>query len=192
MNNETYLQESARSVSPIFNTDKEEKYGLLLKETLQNAINVGVDIDTLKRKIFYGKAIPENVKIPAATKYYYDVNSCTTEALFTDGKLSGNYSADFVHGVFGVVGETGELIQALTQSVHEKTPVDRVNVIEECGDLLWYIALILRSQGSTFDEAMDKNIAKLRKRFPGQFTSEHALNRDLEAERKILAGGTND
>jgi hypothetical protein len=35
---------------------------------------------------------------------------------------------------------------------------------------------------------MDRNIAKLRTRYPEKFASDRALNRDLEAERKVLEG----
>ena len=35
---------------------------------------------------------------------------------------------------------------------------------------------------------MDRNIAKLQKRFPVKFTEEAALNRNLEAERAALEG----
>lgn len=36
------------------------------------------------------------------------------------------------------------------------------------------------------EDCMEKNIAKLRARFPEKFTSEHAINRDLVKERQIL------
>ena len=35
-------------------------------------------------------------------------------------------------------------------------------------------------------EILDKNIAKLKKRFPDKFTQDKAINRDTNAERKIL------
>lgn len=37
-------------------------------------------------------------------------------------------------------------------------------------------------------ESLEKNIAKLKARFPEKFTQEAALNRNLELERKILEG----
>ena len=41
-----------------------------------------------------------------------------------------------------------------------------------------------------FEEILESNINKLKHRFPDKFSSEKALNRDLEGERKILEGET--
>ncbi len=38
---------------------------------------------------------------------------------------------------------------------------------------------------------MDRNIAKLRKRYPERFTEQAANVRDLEAERSVLEGDSN-
>jgi hypothetical protein len=56
------------------------------------------------------------------------------------------------------------------------------------GDLYWYLAMMHRSLGTTPSEAWETNIAKLRRRYEGKFTANEALNRDLDAERKILEG----
>jgi hypothetical protein len=38
----------------------------------------------------------------------------------------------------------------------------------------------------SFEEMMDKNVAKLKARYPNKFTQESALNRDLAKERAVL------
>jgi len=91
-----------------------------------------------------------------------------------------------VHAALGVGTEAGELQDALKKSIMYGKPLDPVNVMEECGDLMWYIALALAATGYTMEEAMERNIAKLRRRFPEKFTSENALTRDLSAERTAL------
>jgi len=187
MDNKTYLNESARSVSGYFMLTHEANSSLAFKHALKEVILQGSRVDELKRAIFYGKDFNINHKMPDV-EALADINALALVDKFNLGRSKGHFNADLVHGVVGVIGEASELVQALTKSVLAEEPIDRVNVIEEAGDLLWYIALILRSVDSTFDEAMDINIAKLRKRFPGQFTQEHALNRDLEGERKILEG----
>jgi len=58
--------------------------------------------------------------------------------------------------------------------------------MEEVGDILWYCAIILKYTGHTFGDAMERNIAKLEKRYPDKFTEEDAVNRDLVSERKEL------
>lgn len=167
------------------------------------------------------------------------------------------------HAAKGMNTEQGELDDMLKKHLIYGKPFDDVNVLEECGDVLWYVALALRAIdvemgmlwpprvptfppslitklmridsavkdmnraqamlnfdlelyragvigeggigvlatsskmldavnaalvacGYTMEQAMDRNIAKLMKRYPDKFTSEAALNRDLDGERATL------
>lgn len=109
----------------------------------------------------------------------------------TNSKVSlylGDETADLIHAAIGAGTEAGELLDQVKRHLFYDAPLDRINVIEECGDILWYVALALRSVDSTFGEAMEKNIAKLAKRYPEKFTTEKAVTRDLAVERKVLEG----
>lgn len=94
--------------------------------------------------------------------------------------------ARLMHGMIGVCTEAGELQDMVKKALIYKKPLDKVNVMEECGDLLWYIALCLDAAGYTMSECMERNIDKLRIRFPDKFTFKGANNRDLDAERASL------
>lgn len=102
---------------------------------------------------------------------------------------------DLLHSVLGLTTETGEL--ANTIKVHfayknKEDKLDIVNIVEEFGDLLWYIAIGLNSVGSSIDEAMEKNIAKLSARYKsGKFSADDALRRDLHKERSVLEDASN-
>lgn len=155
----------------------------------------------------------------------------------------GSSEKDFAHMAMGVVSEFGEL---------EDSYKDRVNFMEELGDMTWYLAgictLLLKKSFSNlsrgvepmkddgdeyrsiyiladlakahlaygkkmdlnqieehvknilsfiklmcelkqevdFREVLEKNIAKLKVRYPDKFDADKALDRDLEAERKAL------
>ena len=91
-----------------------------------------------------------------------------------------------LHATLGLVTESGEFADSVKRSLFYKQEYDRTNAIEELGDVMWYIALAIDILGTSFDEVMEKNIAKLAKRYPDKYTDYHALNRDLESERKIL------
>lgn len=93
-----------------------------------------------------------------------------------------------MHGMMGVVTEIGEAMDVLKKHFIYGTPIDWVNVMEEAGDKAWYIALILHAAGYTFSDALERNIAKLKKRFGGAFSQEAAVKRDLTAEREVLEG----
>lgn len=90
------------------------------------------------------------------------------------------------HAAMGLVTEAGELLDVFKKFKFYGKPVDLVNYKEELGDILWYVALACNELGVTFDELQQTNIEKLLKRFPDKFSQEKALNRDLEAERKVL------
>lgn len=93
---------------------------------------------------------------------------------------------DLLHGTAGVCTEAGELMDIYKKHKFYGKPVDWVNVKEEVGDVMWYLALVCRSAGITLEDAARVNIEKLRVRYPEKFTADAALKRDLGAERKIL------
>lgn len=90
------------------------------------------------------------------------------------------------HGVFGLVTEAGEMLDALKKHLFYGAPLDLTNIKEELGDVEWYMSLILTFLGTTHDSIFELNVAKLKSRYPERFEESQALNRDLQKERKIL------
>lgn len=99
---------------------------------------------------------------------------------------SKELNAQLLHGVIGICTESGELIDQLKKCLIYKKQLDEVNILEECGDLLWYISIALDSCGYTMEDAMKKNLSKLLVRFPDKYQDENALNRNLNKERCVL------
>ena len=93
-----------------------------------------------------------------------------------------------LHSCMGICTESGELMDAVKKTIVYGKALDVVNVKEEIGDLFWYIGLLCNSLGLSFEEIWETNIAKLRKRYPQNFTEAAALDRDLSAERSVLEG----
>lgn len=98
-------------------------------------------------------------------------------------------SVDDLHSVLGIITETGELADALKKAAFYGREFDLTNVKEELGDLMWYVAKLIRDHGWTFEEIMALNIAKLKARFPNNFTNFDAIHRNLGKERNILEQG---
>ncbi len=92
------------------------------------------------------------------------------------------------HAVIGMAGETGELATAIQRWLYYGKELDKTNIKEELGDMLWYIAEACNALKINMDELPRSNIAKLKARFPDKFTEEAAAeeNRDREAERRAL------
>lgn len=91
-----------------------------------------------------------------------------------------------LHCVLGMSGEVGELADAFKKSVFYQEELDETHLIEEIGDSDWYKSIGLSALGSTIGESFERNIAKLRARFPGKFNCQDATVRDREAEREAL------
>ena len=91
-----------------------------------------------------------------------------------------------LHAAMGLVTEAGEFLDVLKKFMFYGKPIDRVNLAEELGDSQWYAAIGCDALGVTMIETMNKNIRKLKKRFPDKFESHLAIHRDLDAERSIL------
>lgn len=105
---------------------------------------------------------------------------------------AGSYEVvELTHGAIGIATESGEILDIIKKHTYYGKPIDKVNLAEEVGDVLWYCALILRNLGMTFEEAAQMNVNKLRKRFPEKFNETEAVNRDLSEEREQLEADFN-
>lgn len=91
-----------------------------------------------------------------------------------------------LHGAIGLSTEVGEFLSPIKAHVFYGKELDRTNLKEELGDVLWYIAITADELGVSFEELMEVNIAKLKARYGDKFSEHMATNRDLEKERKTL------
>lgn len=103
-------------------------------------------------------------------------------------RLSNIHTIRLLHAAMGLCTEAGEFMDMMKKHILYGKPLDEVNLREELGDKLWYTALALDELKSTFEATFDVNIAKLRARYPNNFTEKDALNRNLPKERQILEG----
>lgn len=85
--------------------------------------------------------------------------------------------AHLLHMALGVSGEAGELVDAIKKHSIYGKPLDQQNVIEECGDLLFYIQGVLNELNLTISEVMDMNVHKLSKRYPQTYSNDLAIAR---------------
>lgn len=102
------------------------------------------------------------------------------------------------HMATGVSGEAGELLDAVKKSVVYKKPLDRENVVEELGDLRFYMAGLMNALDITEDELLTAN-KKLGKRYAsGSYSNAQAQERADKAElpedlpAKLANGGWGD
>ncbi len=114
------------------------------------------------------------------------------KALRTESK--GQYASPNINGVtdriqhatMGMVTEAGEIMDDLKRAKYYNVPLDRGHVVEEAGDVMWYLAVLADELGVSFEEVWEKNIAKLQKRYPDKYSNDLAVNRNVDEERKIF------
>jgi len=86
--------------------------------------------------------------------------------------------ASILHMAVGVSGEAGELLDSVKKHCVYQKQLDINNVIEEAGDVLFYLTGLLNELGLTIEECMEANVAKLLKRYPQhQYSNEAAIAR---------------
>lgn len=91
-----------------------------------------------------------------------------------------------LHMAIGASTETNELLDAYKKWLAYGKPLDKINIAEEIFDCMWYLINLCRMLGIDPERGLQNNIDKLRIRYPEKFTSENAINRKTEQERKIL------
>jgi NTP pyrophosphatase (non-canonical NTP hydrolase) len=76
-------------------------------------------------------------------------------------------TAHLLHMAVGISGEAGELLDAVKKAAIYVKPIDRANVVEELGDLEFYMEGLRAGLGITREETLAANQEKLGKRYPG-------------------------
>lgn len=92
-------------------------------------------------------------------------------------KFQPEHIQSLLHAAVGICGEGGELIDAVKKSWVYGKELDRENVKEELGDLLFYIQAAANLMHTTMGDLMSQNMAKLRRRYPDGYSDAAAIAR---------------
>lgn len=126
------------------------------------------------------------------TPYEYQKLAQRTEcdhAISKEELIGSNLSnMKLLHAAIGLTSDAGEVAAAMERHIFYRRPLDLVNLKEELGDCLWYIALACNALGESMEDVMKANIAKLQRRYPEKFDSDLAdeINRDRAEERRAI------
>jgi uncharacterized protein YabN with tetrapyrrole methylase and pyrophosphatase domain len=78
------------------------------------------------------------------------------------------------HCAMGISGEAGELADCIKKEIIYGKPLDRENLVEELGDLRFYIQATQNLYGITDQEVLQHNANKLSERYAGLAYSDEA------------------
>jgi len=92
-----------------------------------------------------------------------------------------------IHAALGLTSDAGEVAACIERWLYYGRDFDRLNLIEELGDCLWYIAQMCNALDIDMGNVMATNIAKLKKRYPDKFISELADEERRDRKEEIQA-----
>lgn len=175
----------------------------MIQDQIKQALARGYCSEDNKNKVLDPKlidAMAEELSKLGMTADTYQQACLRTESInqYEDmlSRLSSNSQLPrMLHGLIGMMTEVGEMADMLKRHLfygQELKMKGKDSMTEECGDEMWYIALmadaIQRDGGEGLAKMLELNIAKLKARYPGKFNSEDALNRNVEKENQALGG----
>lgn len=77
----------------------------------------------------------------------------------------------------GLTGEAGEVADLIKKTVGHGHALDRDKVLEELGDVLWYVAMMATLLDADLATIAQGNVDKLMRRYPDGFSTERSKNR---------------
>ena len=97
--------------------------------------------------------------------------------------------------LMGLSGEAGEALDIMKKALFQGHELDDAKLLNEAGDILWYLALLATALGVPLSEIAERNIAKLKARYKDGFTSAESIHRDpnvdpLKLQDALHAGET--
>lgn len=84
-----------------------------------------------------------------------------------------------LNGVLGMAGESGECCDIVKKNRFQGHELNKEHLMEEIGDVLWYVAEAASGLGVSLEEVAQYNLDKLHKRFHGNhFNKEDSIHRE--------------
>ena len=97
-------------------------------------------------------------------------------------KRTANPETDLINCCFGLVGETGEVVDLVKKHLYQGHTMEGIQprVKKELGDVMWYVCMTANLCGLQMNEVLEENMSKLRARYPEGFSVERSINRNTE------------
>lgn len=104
-----------------------------------------------------------------------NLNEYQINALRTANKLTPDELV--LNGVLGLNGESGEVADLYKKFRFQGHDLDEDKLIDELGDVLWYLAICAAGIGVNLSDVAQRNAAKLQRRYPQGFDPDKSKNR---------------
>ena len=146
-----------------------DKYGTTLAEN--TTLSREQRIEHLQEELV--DALMYTMHIQAATDTL-TVNDYQRMAMRTAGDKTEDWLANAIFGLCGEVGEVADIVKKHRFQGHD---LDREKLIDEAGDVCWYLALLASALDVPLEEIMQHNVEKLKARYPDGFDKARSIHR---------------
>lgn len=186
MNWKDYKKEAERTLSSQFNCDIDDQ------KVLHSIIGMMTEIDELLEN--YDSKMDEINKMEEISDFmwYFSILSRMYSIdLSTDDKTIKYISKDFINEkelVYSILKKCLKLLDMQKKKFFYNKNINIENFLEIISDISYLLLIYTKINNIDLEKSMEVNINKLYKRYPEKFSSDKAINRDLETERKILEG----
>ncbi len=154
-----------------------KKYGVSLEQNV--TLTTEQRIEHAEEELIDALQYLEHLKATLADKMTandYQRAAMRTASGMNYDQVGGN--GLLLNGVMGLNGEAGECIDIMKKHVFQGHELDREHLIEELGDVAWYLAVSCEAVGVTLGEVMQRNVDKLKKRYPDGFDKSRSIKRE--------------
>lgn len=86
------------------------------------------------------------------------------------GRTANTSDESLTNFALGVAGEAGEVADMVKKAVFHGHTLDKEALTKELGDVLWYVSQLAAWADISLETVAEKNIGKLRKRYPEGFS----------------------
>lgn len=163
-----YQKAAARTLIAEPDNEYTQSEMITVLSAISDAISTGGYTDAVKKGVFHKTSAHYMRTVPKGLPKIAD--------RLTDPEIMNLWN------LTGLIGEASEVARVIYESICDQTPVDRVALVKEIGDVLWYVAALCTKNGITLEDAMQGNIEKLARRYPQGYSSEAAAAKTDEQE----------
>lgn len=150
------------------------KYGQIIEDN--TSLSRAQRVEHIEEELIDALMYAEHIK--AAVEDSLTANDYQRMAMRTASGLDKH--SLILNGVMGLNGEAGECIDIMKKHIFQGHELDREHLIEELGDVAWYLAVCCEGIGVSLEEVMERNIEKLKARYPEGFDKARSINRNDE------------
>jgi len=140
------------------------------------AEELGVSLKTVYNKIAQYEADPDGHALSLDERFGFMVSRLVKDGQQIASELTGQ-DARMLHMAIGISGEAGELLDAIKKAVIYRKPLDVVNVVEELGDLEFYMNGLRESLKVARSTCLEQTMQKLAVRYGTSYSDQAAQQR---------------